>query len=187
MTRPLQPNSRPEPWQAWFPALLWMGLIAIASTSSLSSENTGRFLYPVLHFLFGLDRVRFLTWHHFLRKSGHVIGYAVLSLLLFRAWRATIPAAGSNRWSIVWSRIAFFMTTLVASLDEWHQTFLPSRTGTISDVLLDSTAALTAQLLLFAWFGACHRPALVSLARPEVLAAQEPEEATRPVSSGVYE
>jgi VanZ family protein len=162
-----------------------MGLIAIASTSLLSSENTGRFLYPVLHFLFGLDRVRFLTWHHLLRKSGHVIGYAVLSLLLFRAWRATIPVAGSGRWSVVWSRIAFFMTTLVASLDEWHQTFLPSRTGTISDVLLDSTAALTAQLLLFAWLRGCHRPASASPARPAVLAAQDSEEASRPVSSGV--
>jgi len=43
------------------------------------------------------------------------------------------------------------MTALVASLDEWHQTFLPSRTGTIRDVVLDSAAALGAQVLLFLW------------------------------------
>jgi VanZ family protein len=41
------------------------------------------------------------------------------------------------------------MSALVASLDEWHQTFLPSRTGAISDVMLDSSAALTAQVLIF--------------------------------------
>ena len=41
------------------------------------------------------------------------------------------------------------MTALVACLDEWHQTFLPSRTGTLHDVLLDSTAALVAQIILF--------------------------------------
>jgi len=37
----------------------------------------------------------------------------------------------------------------VASLDEWHQTYLPSRTGTYKDVILDSTAAIAAQILLY--------------------------------------
>jgi len=41
------------------------------------------------------------------------------------------------------------MTALVACLDEWHQSFLPSRTGNLHDVLLDSTAALIAQVVLF--------------------------------------
>jgi VanZ family protein len=118
----------------------------------LSSENTGRFLYPLLHFLLGLDPVRFLTWHFILRKSGHVIGYGLLSILLFRAWRTTLPRVGNPRWSIGWARTAFFLTALVASLDEWHQAFLPSRTGTIHDVFLDSAAALAAQTLLFFWF-----------------------------------
>ena len=55
-----------------------------------------------------------------------------------------------------WARISFFMTALVACLDEWHQTYLPSRTGTCHDVLLDSTAALTAQqILLFLIWKPC--------------------------------
>jgi VanZ family protein len=41
------------------------------------------------------------------------------------------------------------MTALVASLDEWHQTFIPSRTGRWQDVVLDSSAALTIQVLLW--------------------------------------
>ena len=41
------------------------------------------------------------------------------------------------------------MTALVASLDEWHQTYLASRTGSLRDVLLDSSAALTAQIMIF--------------------------------------
>jgi VanZ family protein len=130
---------------------VWLGVITVESTAMLSAQNTGRFLYPLLHFLFGLDPVRFLTWHFFLRKSGHVIGYGLLSILLFRAWRTTLPRVGNPRWSIAWARTAFFMTALVASLDEWHQTFLPSRTGTIHDVFLDSAAALASQLLLFLW------------------------------------
>jgi len=142
--------SPPEPiWKAWLAAGLWLGLIVIESSAALSSENTGRLLYPILHFLFGLNPFQFLDWHFYLRKSGHVIGYAVMSILFFRAWRVTIPVPGMPRWSIVWSRIAFFMTALVASLDEWHQSFLPSRTGNVRDILLDSTAAFGAQVLLY--------------------------------------
>ena len=128
---------------------MWLALIAIESTSLLSSEHTGRFLYPIAHFLFNLDPLRFLVWHFYLRKAGHVLGYGILSFLLFRAWRVTLVVAGSPRWSIVWARTALFMTALVASLDEWHQTFIPSRTGSIRDVLLDSAGGLAAQTLLF--------------------------------------
>jgi len=144
-------HHSPSVWKAWIPAIIWLGIIAIESTASLSSENTGRILYPVLHFLFGLDPVRFLTWHFLIRKTGHVIGYAVLSILLFRAWRASVAVKNNPRWSIVWGRIALAMTALVASLDEWHQSFLPSRTGTIHDVVLDTTAGLAAQILVFLW------------------------------------
>ena len=136
---------------AWIPAGIWLGVIIIESTSALSSENTGRFLYPVLHFLFRLDPLRFPTWHFLLRKAGHVLGYGILSVLLFRAWRVTIRVADDPRWSMVWAGVALFMTAFVASLDEWHQTFLPSRTGSIRDVALDSVAGLAAQVLLLFW------------------------------------
>ena len=131
----------------WLAAGLWLAVIAIESTAYLSSEYTSRFLYPILHLLLGLDWARFAVWHHYIRKTGHFVGYFVLSVLLFRAWKATLrmPAA----WALRWSGIAFFMSALVASLDEWHQTYLPSRTGAVSDVLLDSSAALTAQIVIF--------------------------------------
>ena len=141
--------SRRAVLHAWIPALIWLGIITIESTGVLSSDNTGRFLYPVLHFLFGTDPIRFVLWHFLLRKSGHVLGYGTLSVLLFRAWRATIPVLRHPRWSMVWARVALFMTALVASLDELHQSFLPSRTGSIRDVLLDSAAGLAAQVLLY--------------------------------------
>jgi len=135
--------------KTWIAALLWIALIATESTDSFSSEHTSRFLYPILHFLFGLDQVRFEVWHHYIRKSGHFVGYFSLSFLLFRAWRATLHLPWAPRWALRWAAIAFFMSALVASLDEWHQTFIPSRTGALSDVMLDSCAALTAQVLIF--------------------------------------
>jgi VanZ family protein len=137
--------------KTWIAAGLWLILIAIESTDSLSASNTSRFLYPLLHFLTGVDPLRFMVWNYYFRKIGHVAGYFGLSLLLFRAWRATIPLANASLWSVQWARIAFFMTALVACLDEWHQTFIPSRTGDLQDVLLDSTAAFAAQVVIFVW------------------------------------
>jgi VanZ family protein len=134
---------------AWLWVVLWLGVIAIESTNLASAANTSRFLYPILHFLFGVDPVRFPTWHFFLRKGGHVFGYGMLSWLLFRALRVTALSSRDPDWSMAWSLLAIAGTAFVASMDEWHQSFLPSRTGTVHDVLLDTTAALVIQILVF--------------------------------------
>ncbi len=144
-------QSTKQIWKAWLPAVVWLGVITIESTNYFSAEHTSRYLYPTLHFLFGLGPARFEIWHHYIRKTGHFVGYFTLSFLLFRAWRATLPAMHSRKWSMRWGTIAFLMTSLVASLDEWHQTFIPSRTGMVRDVFLDSWAALTAQIVIYLW------------------------------------
>jgi VanZ family protein len=142
--------------KAWIPALVWLGVIVTESSNYGSADMTSRYLYPILHFLLGLDPIRFSVWHIYIRKTGHFVGYFGLSVLLFRAWRATLPFASVSRWSMEWARIAFFMTALVACLDEWHQTYLPSRTGSLRDVLLDSTAALVAQVVVFLFLRTRH-------------------------------
>ncbi|MEY2393837.1 MAG: hypothetical protein QOF94_182, partial [Acidobacteriaceae bacterium] len=138
--------------KAWIAAILWLIVIAIESSALLSAHYTSRILYPLLHFLFGLDWERFHYWHFYIRKTGHVIGYAILSVLLFRAWRATLPAMDNLKWTLRWATIALLGTALVASLDEWHQSFLPSRTGRWQDVVLDASAGLAAQILIFLWW-----------------------------------
>jgi VanZ family protein len=135
--------------KAWIAATLWLIVIAIESTTYLSSHNTSRFLYPMLHFLFGMDLQRFEHVHFYIRKGGHVFGYGLLSFLLFRAWRETLPDMSGAKWTFRWSAIAVFGTALVASLDEWHQSFIPSRTGTPRDVLLDTCAGIATQFLVF--------------------------------------
>jgi VanZ family protein len=137
--------------KAWIAAILWLVVIAIESTSYLSSHETSRILYPILHFLFGINYAHFEIWHHFIRKTGHVIGYALLSFFLFRAWRETLPSTLHRNWILRWSTLAVFGTAIVASLDEWHQTFLPSRTGRWQDVLLDTSAGVCAQFFLYFW------------------------------------
>ncbi|MGB8065609.1 MAG: VanZ family protein [Candidatus Sulfotelmatobacter sp.] len=145
-------SDRHEVLKAWIAAILWLIVIAIESTSFASARNTGRILYPLLHFLFGLGPAKFERWHFYIRKGGHVFGYGLLSILLFRAWRETLPAIGDPKWTFRWSNIAVLGTALVASLDEWHQSFLPSRTGRWQDVVLDTCAGVAAQLLLLLYW-----------------------------------
>ena len=126
-----------------------MGLIVMESSDTFSAEHTSRFLYPLFHFLFHLDLPHFNVFHHYIRKTGHVVGYFMLSLFLFGSWRATLRWPSGPRWTPRWAGIAFLMAAFVASLDEWHQSYLPSRTGTWKDVVLDGSAALTAQVVIF--------------------------------------
>ena len=144
-------SDRHQFLKAWIAAILWLIVIAIESTALLSASNTSRILYPLLHFLLGMDWERFEIWHFFIRKTGHVIGYGILSILAFRAWRETFPAPGNPPWSMRWASIAVLMTAFVASLDEWHQSFIPSRTGRWQDVVLDTCAGVAAQVLILLW------------------------------------
>ena len=144
-------TDRHNALKAWIAAILWLIVIAIESSSLGAASNTGRILYPLLHFLFGLDPFRFEHWHFFIRKGGHVFGYGLLSLLLFRAWRETLRLPGGANWTVRWANLAVLGTMLVASLDEYHQSFNPLRTGSVRDVILDTCAGITVQILLFLW------------------------------------
>lgn len=143
-------TSRPNLLRAWWPALVWMVLIALESTDSFSAQNTGGIIYSLLTRLFGhIDMYRFLIFHHYLRKTGHVVGYGMLSLLLLRGLRVTFHEA--TLWAWRTAMVAWVGTAVVASLDEWHQSYIPSRTGTPRDVALDSIAGLIFLLAAYSW------------------------------------
>jgi len=130
-----------------------MGIVALESTDLLSASHTGHLFSALLAMLgFHAEEQTVSYLNIILRKLGHFVGYGVLSWLLFRAWKATLPVASG--WALRWAVLALFTTTLVASADEWHQTTIPSRAGRVQDVLLDDTGAAVTQCLLF-FFRAC--------------------------------
>ena len=93
--------------------------------------------------------------HHVIRKSGHFTEYFVFSLLLLHALRA-----GTHDFSLRWALIAISIVAGYASLDEFHQLFVPGRGAAVSDVLLDTTGGAAAQLLvglIVFWRGARMR------------------------------
>ena len=142
--------SRPSLLRAWWPAAAWVGIIAFESTDIFSSEHTSGMLYPLLVRIFGhIDYYTFFVFHHYLRKTGHVIGYGMLGLLLLRGWRATFGQTRALLWRT--SLLSWLGTAFVAAMDEWHQSYIPSRTGTWRDAALDSIAGAAFLLLSYFW------------------------------------
>jgi VanZ family protein len=137
----------------WIPAALAVIVIAIESTATMSAENTSRWLLPIWVHLFGpISPERWTVVHHYIRKTGHFTGYGLVSLAFFHGWRKTLQlTAGGLR--ALWIRsavLAVGCTIMVASADEFHQTFLPGRTGRVADVGLDTFGAIAVQLLILA-------------------------------------
>jgi VanZ family protein len=149
--------------RAWIPALVWLAVIALESTSLGSSAHTQTLLLAILRFLNPqINSAQLELANEVARKVGHCFGYATLSLLMLRAWWTTLMLPRSatrippwkamvTSWSARAAAIALASTALVASLDEWHQLSIPGRTGTIHDVALDSMAAACVQLLVIAF------------------------------------
>jgi VanZ family protein len=142
--------SRPNLLRAWWPAIVWIGLIAFESTDFFSAEHTGSILFLISKRLFGnINLYKFVVFHHYLRKTGHVVGYGMLSLLLLRGWRSTFgqtPALLLRAALLSW-----LGTVSVAALDEWHQSYIPSRTGTWRDVALDTVAGVAFLAIAYLW------------------------------------
>jgi VanZ family protein len=132
---------------AWLPVLFWLGAIAAFSTDTFSSAHTGSILLRIIHAVYGpISSHQFEQLHFFARKTAHFTVYGILSWLAFLAWRTTLPAP--RRWTPGWSGLAMTVVFVAASLDEFHQTFVPSRTGSSRDVMLDLISALVFQIMI---------------------------------------
>ncbi|HUH64732.1 MAG TPA: VanZ family protein [Terracidiphilus sp.] len=133
-------QGRARYWlSAWLPVLVAILLVAIESTPAFGSDRTSGPLRQLWEWLFGA--VSDHAWHilhALIRKSGHFTGFGLVGLTWFRAWRMTLAGASFLRVEI----LAMIGTALVASADEYHQSFLPNRTASLRDVLLDCVGAL---------------------------------------------
>jgi VanZ family protein len=141
------PNTLRNFLKFWLPVLLWMALIFSASADVHSAEHSSRFFEPFLRWLFpNLMPVEVDNIHHLFRKCGHLAEYAVFALLVWRALHASknnLPA-----WS--WPKMGgtLLIVFLYAASDEYHQSFVPTRTARVSDVFIDTSGGAIALLLL---------------------------------------
>jgi VanZ family protein len=113
----------------WLPVLIWMALMFWWS--------------GIPHLAIATGAADFWT-----RKPAHIAEYAVLFLLLYRA--TTSQRLGI--WSLKHVSICIGLTLLFAMSDEWHQSFTPSRHGSVVDIGIDSLGVALG-LLVLAWYG----------------------------------
>jgi VanZ family protein len=122
-----------------------MGVIFWMSTGMFSSENTSQLIVPLLNFIFpGLAPHQVDMIHGLLRKAGHVAEYFLLGLLFFRAFRSS----SLQTWDIRWTTYTIIGVVLYAASDEFHQTFVSSRTASLIDVGIDSAGGILSQMAI---------------------------------------
>ena len=137
----------------WLPVLVCICVIGVESTDTFSSDRTNGPLRHLAEWLLGpISLEHWDTIHHYMRKTGHFIGYGMVGLSWLRAWLLTWRAPLRLRPDSIWRGYAVGMalcsTMLVASCDEVHQSYLASRTGLVSDVWLDTLGATVLIVLL---------------------------------------
>ena len=124
----------------WLPLLVWLGVIFFMSTSVMSSEHTSRYIVPFLLWLKpGMSPATIWTILVVVRKCAHVIEYAIMALLLWRALRS-VPRLRTKPLTVFGA--ALLGCALFAASDEFHQIFVKSRTPSVRDVFLDIGGAL---------------------------------------------
>lgn len=128
------------------PLILWIGVIFFLSSSSGSMSNTSRFIGPLLRFLFpDSSEELLLIYHGFIRKFAHFAEYAVLAFFAFRAFSFS-PQKILQKF---WFPLSLLLVFVIASLDEFNQSFLSTRTSSFQDVLLDTFGGFTVLCLIF--------------------------------------
>lgn len=159
-------TSKKRLFLAWLPTLIWLLVIATESTSALSSEHTYFWTRRVLTLFFPhITLAQIAHTNAILRKIGHFTGYATMSWFAFRGWMETLTfqrerrlrkagrtVGAERRWHLRASVLAVVFTIGVAAVDEFHQSYLPSRTGVVRDVILDAMGGVFAQALLLLYW-----------------------------------
>jgi VanZ family protein len=135
----------------WLPATLWGGMLLLIfylSSQAGSPENSAGWLMALLRSIAPqlaerLTPEQLHALNYAFRKLGHGTGYFALTLLGYWAFRRSfgMDSRRALRWAILTS-------LLRAILDEIHQAFVPGRTGTPVDVLIDAVGIALAAWLI---------------------------------------
>lgn len=129
----------------YFPLIAWLAFISFASSDDFNASNTSRIIGPLVLWLFPNTSPETLAVIHFItRKIAHFTEYAILGFLAARAFRTSPRPAINQRWFL----ICAILIAVYALLDEYHQSFVPSRTPSIYDSMIDMAGGLTALLIV---------------------------------------
>ncbi|HEU4870015.1 MAG TPA: VanZ family protein [Pyrinomonadaceae bacterium] len=129
----------------YLPLVAWLIFISYGSSDNFSAGNTSGIIGPLILWLFPNTSPETLAIVHLItRKLAHVAEYAILGFLAARAFRTSPRRAISSRWFL----ISLMLIVAYALIDEYHQSFVPTRSASIWDCLIDVAGGLVALLLV---------------------------------------
>ena len=118
----------------WLPVCAWASLIFFFSTDYFSSANTSQFFGFASSWLFpDIPAEDIAPLHGLIRKLGHWSEYFVLAVLALRA----LLKETDNKWQSRHTVFTLVFVFVYALSDEFHQLFVPSRTASLGDVMID--------------------------------------------------
>lgn len=132
---------------AWMLVIFMLSAQQSSESSSLSSGIT-RFVLNIINGLLPRIEIEFDAFSHFVRKSAHFIAYLILGILSLHAIEEEKDTKST------WFIKALLICVFYAMSDEFHQLYVPGRSGEIKDVLLDSTGSLVG---IIGYFFVRHR------------------------------
>ena len=145
------------------------GVIWLASSDLGAMSHQSRILGPILAAL-GFSPETTIKIIVFIRKNAHMGEYALFAVLAWRGWHARPLLWRRTAWRWWPDALApLGFAVAWASLDEFHQSFVPSRTASVGDVCWDTAGALIGLAVLWLW----HRGG--KLQAPSVKPQESPE------------
>jgi VanZ family protein len=143
-------NGPPARWRWWWPAIAMMAIIFIGSTDLGAMSHQSRLLLPLLRW-FGFGETAIHGIILAIRKLAHLTEYALLAIFVWRAWMLRPVFRPPVAWHWSEALLPFLICVGYALLDEFHQSFVPSRGASIWDVLIDVCGAVIGLALLWRW------------------------------------
>ena len=101
-----------------------------------------------------VDMASFGLLDFLVKKGGHALGYGLLALCYLRGLKGD-----SKVMNLRWTYAAWTLAALYSASDEFHQSFVPGRYPSVTDVLIDSLGAAVALFLAYSFYRQ-KRPAL---------------------------
>lgn len=132
----------------YLPLFFWLVFISFASSNGFSAGNTSQIIGPLVRwFVPDVSPATLDTIHFFTRKAAHFTEYAILGFLAARAFSRSRHDFLRHHW-LLFSAVLIVVYSL---LDEYHQSFVPTRTASIYDSFIDMAGGITALAIFYFW------------------------------------
>ncbi len=127
-------------WLSWVIVVIWMTVIFClshqpAAESKQLSTGITEIIIQIFERIAPNMELDISDLNHVVRKSAHFFAYLILGILILKA----LMASGNIGYRSI--ALAFGKCVIYAISDEFHQLFIPGRSGEVRDVFIDTTGA----------------------------------------------